>query len=223
MAFMVGDELCGNGVSVDSEVRGRVGWINNFTGHFRFSYDHYDARRLLSNYRSVSDLPSPHVMMSELIREQEVEPKITPLGDPYGTQILHTETELEEAVGAQRQAASQATSTRILYSAEDLKAFNAGLPPPDMVTLPNHYGRHSIEPIRFAVENFGPGFLIGNAVKYLSRYDAKNGHEDLAKAARYVEMLRLYEAGDPDWYAPAHEFELPVSKDAPLRSKPSHG
>lgn len=73
----------------------------------------------------------------------------------------------------------------------------------DKVVMPNHYGRHSIEPIRFSVENYGVGFLIGNAVKYLTRYDAKDGHKDLAKAARYVEMLRRYEAGDPNWFAAA--------------------
>lgn len=91
--------------------------------------------------------------------------------------------------------------------------------PPEMVTLPSHYARHHIEPIRFVVENFGPGFLIGNIVKYILRYDAKDGHKDLAKAARYVEMLRHFEAGDPDWYQPPHDFTLPAEVDAPLHSK----
>lgn len=89
----------------------------------------------------------------------------------------------------------------------------------DKVTLPSHYARHHIEPIRFVVENFGPGFLIGNIVKYILRYDAKDGHKDLAKAARYVEMLRHFEAGDPDWYQPPHDFMLPAEVDAPLHSK----
>lgn len=99
----------------------------------------------------------------------------------------------------------------------------------DKVILPSHYARHSIEPIRFAVENYGPGFLIGNAIKYLSRYDAKDGHKDLAKAARYVEMLRRYEAGDPKWYEPggSHALNEWTSPDQQLRSlgfkAPSNG
>ena len=71
---------------------------------------------------------------------------------------------------------------------------------PDMVTTPNHYSRHAIEPIRFVTENYGAGFLVGNVIKYITRYDAKNGAEDLKKAARYLEMLTKFEAKDPDWY-----------------------
>lgn len=70
----------------------------------------------------------------------------------------------------------------------------------DAVTLPNHYARYKIEPIRFLVENFGPSILVGKVVKYSMRYDAKNGMEDLKKARRCLDMLIRYVDGDPDWW-----------------------
>lgn len=90
---------------------------------------------------------------------------------------------------------------------------------PEMVVMPHHYGRHKFEPIQFAVENMGPTFLIGNIVKYIMRYDAKDGHKDLAKAARYVEMLREYEDGRLDWYKPYDGSQLPDQPTDPLRSR----
>lgn len=33
------------------------------------------------------------------------------------------------------------------------------------------------------------GFLVGNVIKYVSRYDMKNGIEDLEKAKKYIDML----------------------------------
>lgn len=89
------------------------------------------------------------------------------------------------------------------------------------VVTPGHYSRHPMEPTQVTVENFGPSFLIGNIMKYIMRYDAKDGHKDLAKAARYVEMLRAYEAGDPDWYKAVPSVPLPDTVEAPLRSRPS--
>lgn len=70
----------------------------------------------------------------------------------------------------------------------------------DVVHLPHHYARFKIEPVRFIVENFGPSFLIGNIIKYVMRFDAKNGDEDLAKAARYLQMLREFLKGNKDWW-----------------------
>lgn len=53
---------------------------------------------------------------------------------------------------------------------------------------PSHYSRHVIQPIDF-IEMNGLGFSVGNAIKYLCRYDAKNGLEDLLKARQYVDFL----------------------------------
>ncbi|QPI69178.1 DUF3310 domain-containing protein [Exiguobacterium sp. PBE] len=57
---------------------------------------------------------------------------------------------------------------------------------------PAHYDT-GIDTIAFMRANCPPeqveGFLRGNALKYLQRYDKKNGVEDLRKAKHYVEML----------------------------------
>jgi hypothetical protein len=58
----------------------------------------------------------------------------------------------------------------------------------DMVRQPSHYARFTIEPATFIAANKLP-FDVGNVVKYVCRYDAKNGREDLKKAARYIEMI----------------------------------
>lgn len=65
---------------------------------------------------------------------------------------------------------------------------------------PVHYMRYPIEPVRFIVENLGDAWLVGNIVKYVLRYDAKNGVRDLEKAERYLEMLKKRVQGDPDWW-----------------------
>lgn len=75
-------------------------------------------------------------------------------------------------------------------------------PAPDNVTLPGHYGRFKIEPIRFAAEN-GLDFFQSNVVKYVCRHDAKNGIEDLKKARRYLDMYIAFKEGREDWWTPA--------------------
>ncbi len=57
----------------------------------------------------------------------------------------------------------------------------------EVVNRPNHYARFEIEPIEFIMRN-KLEFWQGNVIKYVCRYDAKNGIEDLRKAARYLEM-----------------------------------
>lgn len=85
---------------------------------------------------------------------------------------------------------------------------------------PNHYLQFAIEPIRFGVENYGPGVLIVKIVKYAMRYVMKHGHEDLAKLSRCVTLLRRYEAGDVDWWERAERTApLPDTQDAPVRSR----
>lgn len=58
----------------------------------------------------------------------------------------------------------------------------------DAVVRPNHYARYPIEPITFIAANNLP-YMVGNVVKYICRFDAKNGDEDIRKAIRYCEML----------------------------------
>ena len=62
----------------------------------------------------------------------------------------------------------------------------------ELASKPAHYDT-GIDTIAFMRANCPPeqveGFLRGNALKYLQRYDKKNGLEDLRKAKHYVEML----------------------------------
>ena len=62
----------------------------------------------------------------------------------------------------------------------------------DEPSKPAHYDT-GIDTIAFLRANCPTeqveGFLRGNALKYLQRYDKKNGVEDLRKAKHYVEML----------------------------------
>lgn len=51
-----------------------------------------------------------------------------------------------------------------------------------------HYERFKIQPIKFIMEN-GLGYCEGNVVKYICRYQYKNGAEDLIKAKVYLDFL----------------------------------
>ena len=61
------------------------------------------------------------------------------------------------------------------------------------VVHPNHYNRTSVEVIDtlrgMMTDDEYRGFLIGNVVKYISRYSLKNGIEDIRKAKYYLELL----------------------------------
>lgn len=59
---------------------------------------------------------------------------------------------------------------------------------PDNPTNPSHYSRWQIEPLDFISAN-NLDFLRGNIIKYIMRYDAKGGLEDLKKARVYLERL----------------------------------
>jgi hypothetical protein len=67
---------------------------------------------------------------------------------------------------------------------------------------PEHYHKHKIDTIQFLQEGFRPevfkGFAIGSAVKYLHRYEYKNGMEDLMKARDYISrLIVLHEKQNP--------------------------
>lgn len=51
-----------------------------------------------------------------------------------------------------------------------------------------HYKSLAIQPVEFIQRN-GLGFCEGNAVKYLTRWKAKGGIEDLLKARHYIDLL----------------------------------
>ena len=65
---------------------------------------------------------------------------------------------------------------------------------------PSHYTlfdgkRETLELIEDRLGDQFPGFLEGNAIKYLMRWRRKNGVEDLKKARRYLDWLIEVEDG----------------------------
>lgn len=70
--------------------------------------------------------------------------------------------------------------------------------PSDGVLRPAHYARFKIEPIYFIMEN-GLSFEQGNVVKYVCRWDGKDGIKDLKKARRYLDMMIKKAEGDANF------------------------
>lgn len=68
----------------------------------------------------------------------------------------------------------------------------------EMVHRPEHYTRYKIEPITFIMENDLP-FAAGNIIKYVCRWDAKDGIQDLKKARRYLDMWIAKLEGNENW------------------------
>lgn len=52
----------------------------------------------------------------------------------------------------------------------------------------NHYKGMKIQPVEFIHAN-GIGYMEGNVIKYIARWQLKNGLEDLEKAKHYIELL----------------------------------
>lgn len=66
----------------------------------------------------------------------------------------------------------------------------ASMVPPsgDAVQRPAHYSRFAIDPATYAILHNLP-FAVGNVIKYVMRWDAKDGIQDLKKARRYLDMM----------------------------------
>ena len=58
-----------------------------------------------------------------------------------------------------------------------------------------HYAEMEIQPAEYITRN-GIGFLAGNAIKYVSRYKAKGGEQDLNKAIHCLQLLIEMEYGN---------------------------
>jgi len=52
-----------------------------------------------------------------------------------------------------------------------------------------HYKDFKIQPIEFITAN-KLSFIQGNVIKYICRYDKKNGKEDINKIIHYCELLK---------------------------------
>ena len=63
----------------------------------------------------------------------------------------------------------------------------------DTIYHPDHYKTGGIETIDYIKAKLTPeqfeGYLVGNVIKYVSRYRHKNGVEDLKKARVYLNWL----------------------------------
>jgi hypothetical protein len=59
----------------------------------------------------------------------------------------------------------------------------------------SHYKTMKIQPVQFILQN-SLGFCEGNIVKYVSRYMAKNGPDDLRKVIHYAQLLLAHKYGD---------------------------
>jgi len=62
----------------------------------------------------------------------------------------------------------------------------------DVVNHPSHYingNRETIDTIKDVTGEAFEGYLVGNILKYISRYKFKNGVEDLEKAQWYLNKL----------------------------------
>lgn len=66
----------------------------------------------------------------------------------------------------------------------------------DIVDNPKHYTNKEIEPIDYMQDTLTPdgfeGYCIGNVLKYVSRYQNKNGVQDLKKARWYLNRVIEY-------------------------------
>lgn len=59
-----------------------------------------------------------------------------------------------------------------------------------------HYKDMAIQPVQFIHAN-AIGYFEGNVIKYVSRWRAKNGVEDLRKARHYLDLLIELEGQKP--------------------------
>ena len=57
----------------------------------------------------------------------------------------------------------------------------------------DHY-QMKIQPITFIMQN-NLSYCVGNIVKYICRYQKKNGKEDLLKARQYIDFILENEYG----------------------------
>lgn len=80
-------------------------------------------------------------------------------------------------------------------------------------TGPGHYKDKAIQPWDFVVSN-NLGYLEGNVVKYITRWQQKNGIEDLRKAKHYIEKL-IEMAMNADATAP----QQPQAHDSLVRAQ----
>ena len=109
--------------------------------------------------------------------------KVRVVGDDEKLWVLAPDLKLVESVDAPTQALRDAYA-RYKKIVED-----------DNVNHPSHYnesGIECIEAIRATLGDEFPAYCKGNVMKYLWRYQYKNGIEDLKKAQVYLNWMVEY-------------------------------
>lgn len=80
----------------------------------------------------------------------------------------------------------------------------------------NHYKKFKIQPIEFIQAN-NLTFEQGNIIKYICRYDFKDGIKDLDKAIHYIELIKdnllKQQQKDKEFKETAEELELKFRKN----------
>jgi hypothetical protein len=61
----------------------------------------------------------------------------------------------------------------------------------------SHYKTCKIQPVEYMHAN-GLGYCEGAIIKYVTRYKAKNGKQDLMKARHFIDLLIHLEYGEGD-------------------------
>ena len=70
-----------------------------------------------------------------------------------------------------------------------LKAHRGHLKATDRQVGGKHYKNFKIQPIEFITAN-NLNFIQGCVIKYICRFDKKNGNQDIDKAIHYCELLK---------------------------------
>ena len=70
-----------------------------------------------------------------------------------------------------------------------LKAHRGHLKATDSQVGGKHYKNFKIQPIEFITAN-NLNFIQGCVIKYICRFDKKNGNEDLDKVIHYCDLLK---------------------------------
>jgi hypothetical protein len=103
-------------------------------------------------------------------------------------------TEIAEKLGVSR-VTVYAARKQVKQVEEKETGFEPVLPAVDTRQVGgDHYTRLEIQPWE-VIERNSMGFFDGNAVKYLMRYKAKGGVQDLEKARHYLDKLIELENG----------------------------
>lgn len=83
-------------------------------------------------------------------------------------------------------------------------------------TKPSYYQSNGADVIEMLSKTLEPsefrGFMKGNIIKYATRYDKKNGLEDLDKAQEYKFRLSIWEIMDHKTTVPQAPMEEPAVK-----------